>query len=52
MAKRYVVNLTSEERPALEKLVNTGRASAKKHPGRSPRFSRARGKRARCGPGV
>jgi len=30
MAKRYVVNLTSEERSALEKLVNTGRASAKK----------------------
>lgn len=30
MAKRYVVNLTSEERSTLEKLVNTGRASAKK----------------------
>jgi transposase len=30
MTKRYVVNLTSEERSALEKLVNTGRASAKK----------------------
>ena len=30
MPKRYVVNLTSEERSTLEKLVNTGRASAKK----------------------
>ena len=30
MAKRYVVNLTSEERSTLEKLVHTGRASAKK----------------------
>ena len=30
MAKRYVVNLTSEERWALEKLATTGRASAKK----------------------
>ena len=30
MPKRYVVNLTSEERSTLKKLVNTGRASAKK----------------------